>query len=43
MIFDTETRSVTPFRVSYPLEDAQQRILDAGLPPVLAQRLAVGI
>ena len=43
MIYDAEQRRVKLFRVGYPLEDAQQRILDAGLPPVLAQRLAVGI
>lgn len=43
MIFDADSRKVTLFRIGYPLEDAQQRILDAGLPPVLAQRLAVGI
>ncbi len=43
MIFDSESHSVTPHRIEYPLEQAQQSILDAGLPPVLAQRLAVGI
>jgi predicted phosphodiesterase len=43
MIYDADERSVKLFRIGYPLEDAQQRILDAGLPPVLAQRLAVGI
>ncbi len=43
MIFDSERLTVRLYRVSYPLEDAQQRILDAGLPPVLAQRLAIGI
>lgn len=43
MIFDSDRSSVRLYRVSYPLEEAQQRILDAGLPPVLAQRLAVGI
>ncbi len=43
MIFDDEGPTVKLFRVDYPLLDAQQRILDAGLPSVLAQRLAVGI
>jgi len=43
MIYDTEAARVESFRLEYPLADAQQRILDAGLPPVLAQRLAVGI
>lgn len=43
MIFDSERFSVRSHRVDYPLESSQERILDAGLPPVLAQRLAVGI
>ena len=43
MLFDSDERRVWLHRVHYPLEDAQRRILDAGLPPVLAQRLAVGI
>lgn len=43
MIYDSEAARVEGFRIEYPLQDAQQRILDAGLPPVLAQRLAVGI
>lgn len=43
MVFDADAARVEAHRVEYPLEDAQQRILDAGLPPVLAQRLAVGI
>jgi diadenosine tetraphosphatase ApaH/serine/threonine PP2A family protein phosphatase len=40
--FDTETRTVTVHRVPYPLERAQRRILDAGLPRPLADRLALG-
>jgi predicted phosphodiesterase len=43
MIYDARAQRVEAFRIEYPLADAQQRILDAGLPPVLAQRLAVGI
>ncbi len=43
MIFDSDRSTVQLYRVGYPLAEAQQRILDAGLPPVLAQRLAVGI
>ena len=43
MIYDAEAQRVEAFRIEYPLAEAQQRILDAGLPPVLAQRLAVGI
>jgi hypothetical protein len=30
------------FRIEYPVEAAQRRILDAGLPLSLAQRLAIG-
>jgi hypothetical protein len=29
-------------RVDYPVDEAQRRILDAGLPLSLAQRLAIG-
>ena len=43
MVYDAGTSRVRLRRIEYPLADAQQRILDAGLPPVLAQRLAVGI
>jgi hypothetical protein len=41
-VLDDEAREVRTFRVPYPVERAQQRILDAGLPPSLAQRLAFG-
>ena len=41
-IFDPESRVVTIHRVSYQLEAAQQRILDAGLPRPLADRLSIG-
>jgi hypothetical protein len=30
------------FRVPYAIEDAQAKVIKAGLPDVLAQRLAVG-
>jgi hypothetical protein len=30
---------VTLYRVAYPIEAAQKKILDAGLPPMLAYRL----
>ncbi len=43
MIFDSERSSARLYRVDYPLEEAQRKIVDAGLPPVLAQRLSVGI
>ncbi len=41
-IFDSETRTVTIYRVPYPIGRTQQRILDAGLPRPLADRLSVG-
>ena len=33
---------VTLYRVAYPIEAAQKKILDAGLPPMLAYRLGMG-
>jgi diadenosine tetraphosphatase ApaH/serine/threonine PP2A family protein phosphatase len=41
-IFDSATRTVTIHRVPYRLERAQRKILDAGLPRPLADRLALG-
>jgi diadenosine tetraphosphatase ApaH/serine/threonine PP2A family protein phosphatase len=41
-IVDTSARHVELYRVKYPVEAAQLKIIDAGLPDVLAQRLAVG-
>ncbi len=41
-MLDTDTRTVTIYRVPYPIERAQRRILDAGLPRPLADRLALG-
>lgn len=41
-LVDTDRREVTIFRVSYPVEQAQARILAEGLPEVLAHRLALG-
>jgi diadenosine tetraphosphatase ApaH/serine/threonine PP2A family protein phosphatase len=41
-IFDTQTRTLALYRVDYDVEMAQTKILAAGLPDVLAQRLAVG-
>ncbi len=43
MLYDDQRRRIQLYRVEYPLESAQQRILDAGLPQILAYRLAVGI
>jgi predicted phosphodiesterase len=42
LLFDTETRALRLRRVAYPLERTQEKILDAGLPPRLAARLAYG-
>ena len=41
-IVDTERRDVELFRLNYPIEQAQAKVMKAGLPEVLAQRLGVG-
>jgi len=41
-VVDVGARSVELFRVPYRIEAAQAKIMKAGLPEVLAQRLAVG-
>lgn len=41
-IVDTAARELTLYRVEYPVQKAQSRILEEGLPDVLAQRLALG-
>jgi predicted phosphodiesterase len=41
-IYDLETNTVTLERVPYDIETAQQKILDANLPNILALRLAIG-
>jgi diadenosine tetraphosphatase ApaH/serine/threonine PP2A family protein phosphatase len=41
-IFDSETRTVSFYRVPYDLKTAQDRIRAANLPPRLATRLAMG-
>jgi len=41
-IVDADKRCVDLFRLPYPLEAAQAKVVNAGLPEVLAQRLAVG-
>ncbi len=43
MIYDSDRRRVRWFRLPYPIEETQQRILEAGLPVMLAHRLAAGI
>ena len=42
VIADMERRVVTLYRVAYPIDVAQKKILDAGLPPTLAYRLGMG-
>jgi diadenosine tetraphosphatase ApaH/serine/threonine PP2A family protein phosphatase len=41
-IVDAAARSATIYRIEYPVELAQARIVAEGLPEVLAQRLALG-
>jgi predicted phosphodiesterase len=41
-IYDARRRAVTFFRVPYDVAGAQEAILNAGLPPNLAHRLALG-
>lgn len=43
MIFDTEAYRIEFHRVSYPVEITQEKILLAGLPAFLSDRLKVGI
>ncbi|HMD33791.1 MAG TPA: metallophosphoesterase family protein [Vicinamibacterales bacterium] len=41
-IVDTAKRKIELFRLDYAVEEAQAKVIKAGLPEVLAQRLAVG-
>jgi diadenosine tetraphosphatase ApaH/serine/threonine PP2A family protein phosphatase len=41
-IADLNEGLVTLYRVAYPIESAQKKILEAGLPPMLAYRLGMG-
>ena len=41
-LVDTKLRRIELYRVKYPVEEAQAKVMKAGLPDVLAQRLAVG-
>ena len=43
MTYDSDTETVRWFRVDYPIGRAQQRIMKAGLPKALADRLAFGM
>ena len=42
VLYDSDTGQVAYFRVASDIESAQRKIRDAGLPPILADRLAVG-
>ncbi len=41
-LFDSSSRLITLHRVAYDVATAQQKIIDANLPPVLAERLSSG-
>jgi predicted phosphodiesterase len=41
-LLDTSANTVDLFRVDYPIETTQAKVIKAGLPDVLAQRLAAG-
>ena len=41
-LMDTETRIFEQVRISYPVQRAADRVLEAGLPNFLAERLALG-
>ena len=40
--FDSGSRKLVLYRVPYPVEIAQRKIVAAGLPHTLANRLAIG-
>ena len=41
-IYDSEKALFEQIRIAYPVEEAAKRVLDAGLPPFLAERLYLG-
>jgi diadenosine tetraphosphatase ApaH/serine/threonine PP2A family protein phosphatase len=41
-IYHADSAVVEQRRLKYDLETAQKKIIDAGLPPLLAERLALG-
>ena len=43
MTYDDHRREATWYRVEYPVRSAQKRIVAAGLPAILAERLALGV
>lgn len=42
VLYDSDASMLTYYRVSYDIEGAQKAIRDAGLPPILADRLSIG-
>jgi diadenosine tetraphosphatase ApaH/serine/threonine PP2A family protein phosphatase len=42
LLYDTEENSITFYRVPYDIQQAQKKIISAGLPERLAVRLAEG-
>jgi len=42
VIYDTKTKSISFERVAYDVETAQRKIIDSGLPSILAARLSLG-
>ena len=42
VLYDSDSLQIAYFRVPYDVESAQEKIRKAGLPPILADRLAVG-
>ena len=42
VIYDSETRVVTFYRLAYDIARAQEKIREVGLPPILADRLSLG-
>jgi len=42
-IYDTNQKKIKFFRLQYKIAEAQKKILDAELPPALAERLGLGI
>ena len=42
-IYDSKSRKIKFFRLEYDIAEAQRKIIEANLPPALAERLSVGI
>jgi diadenosine tetraphosphatase ApaH/serine/threonine PP2A family protein phosphatase len=42
-IYDSDVKKIKFYRMEYEIREAQRKILEAGLPSALAERLALGI